>query len=576
MATKGQIAEQVLRIVNGGALTDDSKVTMQEVGVLMEHERDALIRKTILENATLGEHEIPSEFLSVHVLEMYNDTSGVYGAGGRPYVVLPQMPVNLPQDGSIYRVCRVNLLEGHGKLEEWSLTAQDILYSSDTNFSSSSYIFSKSTATGEIGNRFVFNFQYGLTTATVKSYSFTFDYYNKDGKIKGGVTADNINMQELVHSLQRNADFNDFLFKNDLIFYSNYDGGANMKTNIYFQSYNKDFSLGVDNSNNMDIKSLLTGDSVVTITSTNNPNEGGDFAEGAVDVVPQAGLSVQINYPRNKRIYGLEADSLGVKGKDSTTLTMSVFIDLNDLRTTNYGQNDGVIQGVSDDNLVKMFMNKYSGILKIYGIDLTWQSNKLYFKEMFPLGGFDDVLPSTGLLGTSTAALVSTGDIAESANYNEMHCYTRMPNPGVYSKMYDNAIALSGRKYWYRQLNGVGYSGKTVTSTTAGPDGPISTSSTSLSAGTDWFSDEPQYNTSNNRIYFYGETNFHDPLMVDPKRFTSYVSVWMLSKSASLKFEDQFPLPSDAIVDMIKSLVATFTTMRAAKEDLTNDNVDIT
>ena len=49
MATKGQIAEQVLRVVNGGALTDDSKVTMQEVGILMEHERDALIRKTILE-----------------------------------------------------------------------------------------------------------------------------------------------------------------------------------------------------------------------------------------------------------------------------------------------------------------------------------------------------------------------------------------------------------------------------------------------------------------------------------------------------------------------------------------------
>ena len=80
----------------------------------------------------------------------------------------------------------------------------------------------------------------------------------------------------------------------------------------------------------------------------------------------------------------------------------------------------------------------------------------------------------------------------------------------------------------------------------------------------------------NNRIYFYGETNFHDPLIVDPKRVTSYVSVWMLSKSSSLKFEDQFPLPSDAISEVIKSLVATFGMMRAAKEDNVNNNVDNT
>ena len=133
MATKGQIAEQVLRVVNGGALTDDSKVTMQEVGILMEHERDALIRKTILENATLGEHEIPNEFLSVHVLEMYVDKSGVYGAGGRPYVLLPQMPINLPNDGSIYRVCQVDTVtRGHIHLESYRITAANKLYDAAT------------------------------------------------------------------------------------------------------------------------------------------------------------------------------------------------------------------------------------------------------------------------------------------------------------------------------------------------------------------------------------------------------------------------------------------------------------
>jgi hypothetical protein len=40
--------------------------------------------------------------------------------------------------------------------------------------------------------------------------------------------------------------------------------------------------------------------------------------------------------------------------------------------------------------------------------------------------------------------------------------------------------------------------------------------------------------------------------------------------------DEEFPVPADSVPDMIKSLVATFTTMRAAKEDVINDNVDIT
>ena len=44
MATKKQIAEQVQRIVNGGANSDDSKVTIQEVMALVEQERDAMVR----------------------------------------------------------------------------------------------------------------------------------------------------------------------------------------------------------------------------------------------------------------------------------------------------------------------------------------------------------------------------------------------------------------------------------------------------------------------------------------------------------------------------------------------------
>ena len=58
MITKRLIAEQVQRIVNGGSTTDDSKVTKQEVIALVEQERDAMVKKHILENSMLGDHEM--------------------------------------------------------------------------------------------------------------------------------------------------------------------------------------------------------------------------------------------------------------------------------------------------------------------------------------------------------------------------------------------------------------------------------------------------------------------------------------------------------------------------------------
>ena len=59
MANKRQIAEQVQRIVNGGSNSDDSKVTLREVMALVEQERDAMIKKHIMENAV--DLEVPNK-----------------------------------------------------------------------------------------------------------------------------------------------------------------------------------------------------------------------------------------------------------------------------------------------------------------------------------------------------------------------------------------------------------------------------------------------------------------------------------------------------------------------------------
>ena len=96
MVNKRQIAEQVQRIVNGGSNSDDSKVTIQEVIALVEQERDAMIRKHIMENSVIGEHEIPAGFISKVQKSIYIDPNyGVEGVNnGRPYALMSQGPIN--------------------------------------------------------------------------------------------------------------------------------------------------------------------------------------------------------------------------------------------------------------------------------------------------------------------------------------------------------------------------------------------------------------------------------------------------------------------------------------------------
>ena len=228
----------------------------------------------------------------------------------------------------------------------------------------------------------------------------------------------------------------------------------------------------------------------------------------------------------------MEADSLGVKAKGSCYLNCALTIDAEEMESDAYS-------GIGSAEVRRMFINRFGAILKQYGVEVDFDgpegaSSELIFKESYPLGGFSNVVvPTIGTVGGTLASysqVAGSKEHAELAKGNDMTCYSRMPNPGIYSKMYDSAINLSGRKYWYRQEG---------------------------------------------RIYLYNEALNFDLGFGEISNAESYILVWMLSKSSSLGFNDEFPMPSDAIKDVIASLVSTFTTMRAAKEDLTNDNVDI-
>ena len=71
MATRKGIAEQILRIVNGGDISDDSRIEVRDVMPLIDQERDTLIKSEIMDSMytkgvanSKGELEIIGQFLS--------------------------------------------------------------------------------------------------------------------------------------------------------------------------------------------------------------------------------------------------------------------------------------------------------------------------------------------------------------------------------------------------------------------------------------------------------------------------------------------------------------------------------
>ena len=549
MATKGQIAEQVLRIVNGGDISDDSKVTMQEVGILLEHERDALVRKTFLENATLGEHEIANEFLSVHKLELKNDT--MYGASGRAYVSLPQTPINMPNDGSIYRVCKLS--SEYEKTKRTYKIVQAPAYTwvggSDHFDIGLTFEFPALTAgSTSLGKKFVCTFKHGPDDSSLKERQFTFDYLDFSSRVPGPseINSANIRPDFLIYSLIQTQDFRKFCESYDLVSgftkVSGDDtyGNETYKYALRLISHNYPNSFGTPALIEFDIKSVLTGGSIIS-TNPSQSGESSNFIENPLSQnYPINGFSFSVWYPKNTKLFSMEGDTMGVKVKNSSHLNFVVNLPPRDM-----GDNESGEEGyktVTADSMAKMWANKYRHILSIYGLDFEiLDGGKIKIIENEPLGGISDVMMLVGLGVSPTTGVVAEDgsqaslELAEEVNYNTIDCYNRMPNPGMSSRMYDDAILLSGRKYWYRQEG---------------------------------------------RLYLYNE-HYNSNIAAyntgaSSDIYKTNIAIWMLAKSNTLNMSDEFPMPSDAISEVIKSLVATFGVMRAAKEDNINNNVDNT
>ena len=323
-------------------------------------------------------------------------------------------------------------------------------------------------------------------------------------------------------SLNNSKDFQDFLKVNKLKF-SWLDDSASGYWKIIFQSHYSSQHFGVEDSNHFDFKSILTNASIVD-WHTDGLAIASTYSQAGGQNYPTLGFGITIEYSKNKKLKELGADVHNIKAQGSTSLTTYIELTEDDIRE------DGVegyesIQGIV---LAQMWLNKYAGLLKPYGIIAVIEDGALFIREAHNNGGFDGVTfnSMTGLTGGVTIPTVDSVEVknaTEKANYSGVECYSRMPNPGQFS-MFDNAILLSGRKYWYRE---------------------------------------------NKKIFLYNSDhkNFNDQGLE--------VTVWFIAASNTFNDFEEFPIPHETVPEMIKSLVATFSLMRQAKEDVVNDNIDI-
>lgn len=97
--TKRKLAEQALRIIQGGAIRDDAEIDIREVMMNIEQERDKLVRQELFQLLQMGENYISGSFVT-----SYNVTVETDNIKDMFFSKLPVTPLSLPNDMGVVQV----------------------------------------------------------------------------------------------------------------------------------------------------------------------------------------------------------------------------------------------------------------------------------------------------------------------------------------------------------------------------------------------------------------------------------------------------------------------------------------
>ena len=210
MATRRSIAEQVLRIINGGELNEDSRIELRDVMPLVDAERDALIKAQIMDSmftkgtaTSKNELEVLGQFLSSQVLTVMK--SNTRERRGLLFAQLPNI-ISLPKDMAVQRVS--SIVDGEG-LSNKQRRVLGVTVTNPLNSTSSSDINFITLTNGplKMDDNYIISFKIntGDTYNGPKEHNISFNVNTK--KFKNTIYS----WQGLTQAISSSDDFKNFL-----------------------------------------------------------------------------------------------------------------------------------------------------------------------------------------------------------------------------------------------------------------------------------------------------------------------------------------------------------------------------
>jgi hypothetical protein len=516
MATRKSIAEQILRIVNGGEVSDDSRIELRDVMPLIDQERDTIIKNEIIDSMytkgvanSKGELEILGQFLSNETISLIENNS--LSKNGILFGSLPNL-ISLPKDMGVQRVSSVS---DDPLLMVKQRRVMSVTVTSPLSSSSTGELLLAGFTNGplKMDDNYIisFTFNTGDVYTEPKEHKITFNISTK--KYKNTIYS----WQGLAQAIRASNDFNKFLKDFKLTHTSG--GGSSTQSDIILNGlYNYSIS-------NLQINSADSGGShgfVYTFADTNG------FTQNQIS---DTSLEVVINNTPYTVDFSNEdwGDVLSFSGGG----------EIASINAQNYIAKAFVLKNAQkiakEQNI--LISTDFTGSGQYYGTDGAGNftpGSPIFIQEIEPKGGFSIDIYSPGvvqaeLINGNYVSQLSAGLPSDWGPLNVNGYYpnrfrkptvfTRMPSSGIYNTLYDKAVVMSGRDYYYIE-------GK--------------------------------------MIYLYGKYSKDDISSID----VSYIA-----SSSSINDSDPYPIPSDYQSIIVKNLVQIFGVMKQAREDMTNDNL---
>ena len=555
MTTRYRIAEQVIRIVSGGNVSDDNPIDIREVMLLVDQERDTLIKTEIMEwtyakstSTAKGELEINGAWLtsrSIPLFQDYDHLNGVvyaalsdeYDTDGDNTVV---SYVSLPNDMGMYRVAsspgvfqkKTKVFNISGIIREvtYNRDAVDIVFNLGPKVLDSSYqvSFDFTIGTTLLADGVNSQNQYG----GVKTHKITFnvDIENNDG-------FENTHLN-FVKAMVNSPGFKKFVKDFDIRYgvtestpdgyQDNYLYDGSTLVMLYFSKIRLSTNYGANISN-----FTINGSGPRYQNSMGNEGGGASEFGGSVEADIGLGWSI-VNSPTITGQQSEDSASGLITGNENSH---GIGFIINDtMYTTEFISPDVAV--TSDDLILNFLINNAEKIAKEQNIAVTRIDTNtsvgidvnptplygLSFQEIEAKGGFDiDVITPGNAFSVNPNSDLSVDASKVTENYKPI-VYTRMPSGGDHNSLYDKTVRKSGRRFYYIDTH---------------------------------------FNRP--RLYFYNQYSMN--------AFTSkFVNITYIATSESFKDTDPYPVPADYEKIIIRNLVEVFSVMRQAADDMTNDN----